>query len=602
LNAGLKLVNFYKIKMRTKKAQMEKDEKGNSILTEKYVIDLCEENQQYLTPKLNTCLYLHYKGFSKIQALDKYVNVACLWLESNGIHEIENISHMTELRTLYLHQNIISKIEGLSTLTKLVTLNLSHNNIKEIDNLGGCVSLKNLDLSHNMIVDYNDCKGLKACPSLTSVDLSHNHIEYDDKILDFYFQFQNFVCFYFKGNPAIRKIKMYRKKLICGFKKLLYLDDRPVKEIDRIAAVAWMEGGPDLENQKRKEYHDKQQEVYRTYYNRNVELQEEYKKYKAQKIANIKAETKAKKDALLERQSKLRDLIRTARPHTEEKDQLEGELTVVDQELASDMYEILDDDKIVVPPMHIVANQRNQPGYRQRREQQLREEREREARDRERQEYMERERVNQPKASAVIPSPKPESPRVKTRAERMRDEGCVMSTDSESENDPTIMAKRAGYRKEIFKWTEFYEDKLEELLIKHMFDFIRAAQEFSAMVNNFDDENEQNKFYYEITPKILQMKWTDVEIKKYRIHEFTKDKEDLDDEESEDEEVPDVEQFDTEAPVRTYKQSELAKESTKQFNKNGPASSSLVNRLHEFDSSSEDEDNAENYTNLEELD
>ena len=62
--------------MRPKKAQMDKDEQGNFYLTERYLIDLCEENQQYLTPKLNTCLYLHYKGFSKLQAFDNYVNLA----------------------------------------------------------------------------------------------------------------------------------------------------------------------------------------------------------------------------------------------------------------------------------------------------------------------------------------------------------------------------------------------------------------------------------------------------------------------------------------------------------------------------------------------
>jgi dynein assembly factor 1, axonemal len=204
--------------MRPKKAQMDKDEHGNAFLTKRYLRDLWDENEQYLTPKLNTCLYLHYKGFSKIEALDDYVNLAWLWLESNGIWQIENISHLEDLRTLYLHQNIISKIEGISTLTKLVTLNLSHNNIKVIENLGGCYSLKNLDLSHNMIVDYRDCKGLKDCPSLTSVDLQDNYIEYDEGILEFFFQFQNWLWFYFKGNPAIRKIKMYRKTFINGMK------------------------------------------------------------------------------------------------------------------------------------------------------------------------------------------------------------------------------------------------------------------------------------------------------------------------------------------------------------------------------------------------
>ena len=58
-----------------------------------------------------------------------------------------------------------------------------------------------------------------------------------------------------------------------------------------------------------------------------------------------------------------------------------------------------------------------------------------------------------------------------------------------------------------------------------MFDFITVAQEFSALVNDFDNEEMQEKFYYEITPKILQMKWTDIEIKEHRMAEFIKDEE-----------------------------------------------------------------------------
>ena len=132
----------------------------------------------------------------------------------------------------------------------------------------------------------------------------------------------------------------------------------------------------------------------------------------------------------------------------------------------------------------------------------------------------------------------------------MVEEGVVMSTDSESENDPTVYAKRAGYRKENFFWDEFYENKLEEILITHMFDFTKAAYDFSTMVNNFDEKQGDDRFYFEITPKILQMKWTDIEIKKFRMQEFVKDREE--DQEylnRRDEEVPDLEWFDTDDPV-----------------------------------------------------
>lgn len=48
--------------IKQRKAVMETDENGNNIITEKYLKELCEENQQYVTPHLNDTLYLHYKG------------------------------------------------------------------------------------------------------------------------------------------------------------------------------------------------------------------------------------------------------------------------------------------------------------------------------------------------------------------------------------------------------------------------------------------------------------------------------------------------------------------------------------------------------------
>ena len=112
---------------------------------------------------------------------------------------------------LYLQHNHIERIDGISTLVNLVTLNLSYNSITVIENLSGCTSLETLDLSNNMIIDYKDCRGLEECKSLTSVNLSENKIEYDDRLLDFFFQFQNFIYFNFEKNPARSKIHMYRK-------------------------------------------------------------------------------------------------------------------------------------------------------------------------------------------------------------------------------------------------------------------------------------------------------------------------------------------------------------------------------------------------------
>jgi len=38
------------------------DKKGNTLMTEKYIKQLCREQKLYVTPELNDKVYLHYKG------------------------------------------------------------------------------------------------------------------------------------------------------------------------------------------------------------------------------------------------------------------------------------------------------------------------------------------------------------------------------------------------------------------------------------------------------------------------------------------------------------------------------------------------------------
>jgi hypothetical protein len=44
---------------------------------------------------------------------------------------------------------------------------------------------------------------------------------------------------------------MYRKRLTIGMKNLYYLDDRPIFEIERLAADAWASGGAEAEQKAR---------------------------------------------------------------------------------------------------------------------------------------------------------------------------------------------------------------------------------------------------------------------------------------------------------------------------------------------------------------
>jgi hypothetical protein len=60
-------------------------------MTAAYLKQLCKEQKGYQTPELNDVLYLHFQGFARIEALDKYTGLKSIWLEGNGLSKIENL-------------------------------------------------------------------------------------------------------------------------------------------------------------------------------------------------------------------------------------------------------------------------------------------------------------------------------------------------------------------------------------------------------------------------------------------------------------------------------------------------------------------------------
>ncbi|XP_046741429.1 leucine-rich repeat and coiled-coil domain-containing protein 1-like [Diprion similis] len=222
------------------------EKKHGTRMTEEFILKHCKENNLYQTPYLNDVLYLHYKGFSFIESLERYTGLKCLWLESNGIREIANLDNQSELRCLFLHHNLISKIENLECLPKLDTLNLAHNSIRMIENLDSLKNLKTLHLSHNYLRETADFEHLKDLNHVTILDLSHNRIESFD-VVEVLGAMKSLRVVTLTGNPVIKSIKMYRKTMTLKCKKLTYLDDRPVFPRDRACAEAWMRGGPEEE-------------------------------------------------------------------------------------------------------------------------------------------------------------------------------------------------------------------------------------------------------------------------------------------------------------------------------------------------------------------
>lgn len=143
-------------------------------MTLRYLKQLCKEQKVYQTPELNDILYLHFKGFSKLDNLEHYHGLKSLWLEGNGISKLENLGYfmkliidaLVQLRCLFLQQNCISVMENLDQLVELDTLNLSNNMIRSIEGLSCLGKITSLTLAHNFLIDSESLLGVLDCPNI----------------------------------------------------------------------------------------------------------------------------------------------------------------------------------------------------------------------------------------------------------------------------------------------------------------------------------------------------------------------------------------------------------------------------------------------------
>ena len=191
----------------------ETDDNGNILMTKTFINKLlCTNgNLYYRTHELNDILYLHFKGFRKIENITTFINLKVLYLESNCIKKIEGLEELISLTGLYLQENMIDKIEGLNTLKFLSTLNLSDNRIKKIENLSDNLKLNTILLKRNFIGQENeDLSGLlELSPSVSVIDISDNRITNENIIDDYLVKVPGLKVLYLFGNDCTRKIPNY---------------------------------------------------------------------------------------------------------------------------------------------------------------------------------------------------------------------------------------------------------------------------------------------------------------------------------------------------------------------------------------------------------
>ena len=294
--------------MSSKKPEPEKDENGTRIITQKFVCKLCEYNGGYISPEYNYTCYLHFFAFRKIQNLDSFINLRVLYLENNSIEKIENLDKLNHLESLYLQNNYIINIENLDNNKELVNINLSSNKIKKIQNIVHLEKLENLYLGKNPISCPDDIEEVTKCKNISLLDIQNCQVsENPDGMLEILSRIKGLKVLYFRGNDITRKMPNYRKTLIVKLEKLTYLDDRPIKEEDRIGAVAFSTGGFKSESQARREYIEQNDKVIKIRENEKELMKVPFEERKHIALESLYNECKMRKEKIENQKRVLRE-------------------------------------------------------------------------------------------------------------------------------------------------------------------------------------------------------------------------------------------------------------------------------------------------------
>ena len=217
------------------------------VMSKAELLQVALEHGGYTTPSLNDTLYLHYKGYRRIENLDEYDGLKTLWLHSNGLEKIENVSHLKELRCLFLQRNAFTRIENLNGVDSLVQLDLSENNIHVVEGLALLKHLTTLNLAKNILEDAASIQHLVECKNLAALDVSNNKLAGKD-IITCIAGIEKLTSLNMSGNPVCSKTAYFRKKMIVANKSLRYLD-RPIFDNERATAEEWARAGPEAEKE-----------------------------------------------------------------------------------------------------------------------------------------------------------------------------------------------------------------------------------------------------------------------------------------------------------------------------------------------------------------
>lgn len=383
-----------------------------------------------------------------------------------------------------------------------------------------------------------DCEQLKILPKLAHLDLKSNCITDKDNIVPFVADLPQITSLYLLNNPCVRLLSNLRRQLVLASDTLYYLDDRPITELERKCIKAYEEGGKEAEAEVRRQAEIEFRNKLRCGFEKNKQIEDESRIERKAQFKRMMAEVKQEKEALTNKLEALKHRMKNLDQESPEYRKLYSEKYQLEREVRQDWYQKLkkrnEDVPVVMGRSALQTSKEFVEDYDRRYQEEMEARREAQANpkniaqlhaeeEKKEHEYRREEaRRNmrrqaglaggQP-AGAVIPAainPNDSS----NNSGNSSGGGAVSGTDSESEPDTQ---NRMVKDLTAVNWTKNVEQKLEEILIRNAFDFKLTAKEFQRFMNDSTNPDSLQTVFYKIDAKTLQVKWTEIEVRKHVI-------------------------------------------------------------------------------------
>lgn len=119
------------------------------------------------------------------------------------------------------------------------------------ERLNPCSSIRTLNLSNNYLSNTADILELLCFKNLATLDLSYNQLSDGEALLLVLQRMPRLRSLKLSGNPLVRQLPRYRKRVLACCKELLHLDESPVFADERRLVTAWVRGGDEEEKKER---------------------------------------------------------------------------------------------------------------------------------------------------------------------------------------------------------------------------------------------------------------------------------------------------------------------------------------------------------------